>query len=144
MTDTSKSNKNILLELDDEEVYDLETLITDGKDARFPVQFKYPKQNEDGTLRMVTAGALIRPLTNIEWNNAAKMKRSPNSKTTNEVELLKKAMYTKDGKQMPPELVEAIPNGVVIELVKLVSEVSGVDYEGNLKMAKDLMMGFSV
>ena len=56
---------------------------------------------------------------------------------------MKKALYTRGGEQMPPAIVEALPNGVVIELVKLISEVSGVDYEANLKMAKE-MMGFSV
>ena len=128
---------------EEEEIFDLETLVTDGKDARFPVKIKYPKKNDDGTVVMVDAGALIRPVTNIEWNNATRMKRSPNDKTSNEVELLKKALYTRGGEQMPPAIVEALPNGVVIELVKLISEVSGVDYEANLKMAKE-MMGFSV
>lgn len=132
-----------LIELDEEEVFDLETLVTDGKDARFPVKIKYPREKEDGTLEMVNAGALIRPLTNVEWNNATRLKRAPNSPTSNEVELLKKALYTRSGKQMPAKVVESLPNGVVLELVKLVSEVSGVDYNANLKLAKD-MMGFSV
>ena len=143
MTDINRLKEEELRQLNDEEVFDLETLITDGKDARFPVKFKFPKQQEDGTYKLVNAKALLRPLTNIEWNNASRFKRSPNDKTTNEVELLKKALYTTEGKQMPPELVEAIPNGVVLTLVTKVAEISGVDVDENMKLAKE-MMGFSV
>jgi len=146
MTDIEKLKEAELMQLteeEEEEIYDLESLVTDGANARFPVKFKYPKQEPDGSLRMVNAGALIRPLTNVEWNNCVRMKRTPNSKTSNEVELLKKALYNTNGEQMNPKVVESLPNGVALELVKLVSEISGVDYDENLKMAKE-MMGFSV
>lgn len=145
MTDIDKLREEELRQLnnEDEEIFELEALISDGVDARFPVKITYPKQEDDGTYRMVTAGALIRPLSNIEWNNATRLKRSPNSKTTNEVELLKKALYTRDNKQFPPKLVEGLPNGVVLNLVNEVARISGVNVEEQEKLAKE-MMGFLV
>ena len=126
----------------EDDVFDLEALITDGADARVPIRITFPKQEPDGTIRMVQAGAMIRPLTNVEWNNATRKKKNNNS-TTDEVELLKKALYTMKGEQMPPEIVEKIPNGVTIELVKEVARISGVDIEANLKLARE-MVGFSI
>lgn len=122
---------------EEEEIFELETLITDGADARIPVIISYPRP--DG--RIVKGAVLIRPLTNVEWNNAVRFQRKPDDTTTNEVELLKLALYTKDGKQFPPELVEKLPNGVVLELVKEVSKASGIDWEENIRLAQK-MMGF--
>ena len=124
---------------EDEEIFELESLITDGADAKIPVTISYPRP--DG--RMVKGAVLIRPLTNVEWNNAVRFKRKPGDNTTNEVELLKLALYNKDGEQFPPDLVEKLPNGVVLELVKEVSRVSGINWDENLKLAQK-MMGFSI
>ena len=143
MTDIDKLREEELKQLNEEEVFELESLVVDGKDARFPVQIKYPKQMEDGSFKMVNAAALIRPLTNVEWNNATRLKRSPNSSTSNEVELLKKALYDTKGNQIPPAIVEGLPNGVVLDLVTEVGRISGVDVEKNMRVAKE-MLGFSV
>lgn len=132
-------NKKEFLEFEDEEVFNLESLIVDGADAKIPIIIKYPKP--DGT--MVKGAAMIRPLTNVEWNNAVRFNRNPNDNTSNEVELLKKALYTKEGKPFPPKKIDAMPNGVVLELVNEVSRISGVDMEENLKLVQQ-MMGFSV
>lgn len=123
---------------DEEEIFDLETLITDGEDARIPVIVKFPKNG-----KTVKAAALIRPLTNVEWNNCVRIKRKPSENTTNEVEVLKKALYTKDGKQFPPKIIENMPAGVALELMNEVSRISGIDTEKNMKMAKD-MVGFLI
>ena len=141
MTDVNKLREEELemLSKEDEEIFDLESLITDGVDAKIPIIISYPK---DG--KTVKAGALIRPLSNIEWNNATRLNRAPTSKTTNEVELVKKALYTRSGEQFPPKLVEQLPNGVILELVKQIAHISGVDIDSkeNIRMAKE-MMGFS-
>ena len=85
---------------------------------------------------------MIRPLTNVEWNNAARIARK-NFTTTNEIELLKVALYTKDGEPFPKELVEKLPNGVVIKLVQMLGEISGVEVtEENMKLAKEMLSGF--
>lgn len=123
----------------DDEIFDLESLVTDGKDARIPIVIEYPRK--DG--KIVKAGAMIRPLTNVEWNNATRLRRNPKDNTTNEIELVKKALYTRDGEQFPPDLVMCIPNGVILELVKQIAKISGVDLKSkeNIQMAKE-MMGF--
>ena len=122
---------------EEEEIFNLESLITDGADARVPIEIKFPTKT--GTKR---AAAMIRPLTNVEWNNAIRIARK-NFTTTNEIELLKIALYTKDGEPFPKELVEKIPNGVVIKLVQILSEISGIEItEENMKMAKEMLKGF--
>lgn len=142
MTDVDKLREEELRQLNDDEIFDLEALVTDGVDAKVPIVIKYPKTLEDGTVKMVKAGAMIRPLTNVEWNNSTRLNRSTNAKTTNEVELLKKALYTRNGEQMPAKVVEDLPSGVVTELVKEVAVISGIDVEENMRLAKE-MLGFS-
>ena len=143
MVDINKLQEEELNALNNEDVFDLESLITDGADARVPVRISFPKYEKDGTMRTVQAGALIRPLTNIEWNNAIKRNRNDyTNKTTDEIELLKKALYNTNEEQMPAEIVELIPAGVVSELVKEVARISGIDIEENLRLAKK--MGFSI
>ena len=145
MTNVDKLKEEELKNLqEDEELFDLEELVTGGKDVRVPVKIIYPKYNEEtGEVEMVPTGALLRPLSNVEWNNCTRLNRAPNSKTSNEVELLKKALYKPNGEQMPPMVVEAMPNGIVIELVKEVSRISGIDIKANMELAKK-MAGFSV
>ena len=113
MEDVSKLQEKELIALSDDEVFDLESLITDGTDAKVPITIKFPTR--DG--RTVKAAAMIRPLNSVEWNNSTRLNRSKSEKTTNEIELLKKALYTKDGKPFPKDLIEKIPAGVVLEIV---------------------------
>lgn len=137
MTDIEKLQAEELANLsENEEIFDLESLITDGADARIPIILEYPK--EDGTV--VKAGAMIRPLTNIEWNNATRLNRK-NAGTTNEVELVKIGLYTKKGEQFPPTLVEKLPAGLILKIVEKLAEVSGIDIysKRNLKIAKDMI-----
>lgn len=120
----------------EEEIFDLESLITDGVDAKIPIVIEFPK---DG--KMVKAGAMIRPLTIVEWNNATRLQRRPSENTTNEIELVKKALYTRKGDEFPSDLVDKFPTGVVLELVKQIARISGVELNSkeNIKMAKELM-----
>ena len=137
MTKKDKKAEELIKLSEEEEIFNLESLITDGADARVPIEIKFPTKT--GTKR---AAAMIRPLTNVEWNNAIRIARK-NFTTTNEIELLKIALYTKDGEPFPKELVEKIPNGVVIKLVQILSEISGIEItEENMKMAKEMLAGF--
>lgn len=137
MTKKDKKAEELIKLSEEEEIFNLESLITDGADARVPIEIKFPTKT--GTKR---AAAMIRPLTNVEWNNAIRIARK-NFTTTNEIELLKIALYTKDGEPFPKELVEKIPNGVVIKLVQILSEISGIEItEENMKMAKEMLKGF--
>ena len=137
MADIEKLQAEELANLNEnEEIFDLESLVTDGADARIPITVEYPKK--DGT--MVKAGAMIRPLTNVEWNNATRLNRK-NTGTTNEVELVKIGLYTQKGEQFPPQLVEKLPAGLIVKIVEHLAEVSGIDLynKRNLKIAKDMM-----
>ena len=120
----------------DEEIFDLESLITDGVDAKVPIVISFPKHGET-----VKAGAMIRPLSIVEWNNATRLNRRPNENTTNELELVKKALYTKNGDKFPDELIDKFPTGVVVALVKEIARISGVELNSkeNIQMAKELM-----
>ena len=117
--------KEIELLIEDEEIYDLETLITGGTDVKIPITISYPK--EDG--RKVKAAAMIRPVTATEWNNAVRKGMNQNMLSSPDVELLKKALYTKKGEAFPVELIEALPAGVVTALARMVADVSGVEFD---------------
>ena len=121
----------------DAELFDLESLITDGKDAKIPIEITFPKPDGTGEVK---ATAMIRPLTNIEVNRLGLNK---NIDTTYELELLRTGLYTSKGEQFPDELINKIPSGVVNELAKEISRVSGIQInnEENMKLAKE-MMGF--
>jgi len=136
---TKKDLKAEELEMlsEEEEIFNLESLITDGVDARIPITIEFPTKN--GTKK---AAAMIRPLSNIEWNNATRIARK-NFTTSNEVELLKQALYTKEGEPFPKELVPKLPNGVVLKLVKLLGEISGIEVtKESLEMAREMLVGF--
>ena len=138
MIDTTKQEQEEIEKLtENEQVFELDQLITDGAEAKIPITISYPQPNGE----IVKAGAMIKPLTNVEWNNATRLKRKDNDTTTNEIELVKKALYTKDGEKFPPELVPKLPNGVIMELMKEVARVSGVELNNkeNLKLVKELM-----
>lgn len=137
MTKKDKKAEELIKLSEEEEVFNLESLITDGADARIPIEIDFPTKN--GKKK---AAAMIRPLTNVEWNNALRIARK-NFTTTNEIELLKMALYTKEGEPFPKELVEKLPNGVVMKLVQTLGEISGIEVtEENMKMAKEMLAGF--
>jgi hypothetical protein len=135
--DDLKAEELNRLNNNDDEIFDLESLITDGADARFPIIVKFPKGNET-----VEAAAMIRPLTSIELNNLSRTSRGSNVSNFG-VELLKLALYTKDGKEFPVDLLTKIPAGVVNELCNEIYRISGitVDKAENMKLAKQ-MLGF--
>lgn len=136
MTDVDKLKEEELRALsEEEEIFDLESLITDGTNAKVPITIQY--YNTD-LQRNVKAGAMIRPLSNLEWNNSVRLNRSQNSNTTDNIELLKKALYTIDGKPFNPKAIESMPAGVVEQLVEKVAEISGIDLEKNIERAMKL------
>lgn len=134
MTDIDKLKEEELATLSmDNEVLDLESLITDGVNAKVPVEITY-----DGK----KYGAILKPLTNPEWNNATRIGlKDPN--TSSEIELLKRGLYTRNDKKFPAAVLEELPAGVVSELAKELARISGISFnmEENVKLAKD-MLGF--
>lgn len=135
--DELKTEELNRLNNNDDEIFDLESLITDGADARFPITIQFPKGDSH-----VMAAAMIRPLTSVELNNLSRKARGNNVSNFG-VELLKLALYTKNGDEFPVDLLDKIPAGVVNELCNKVYEISGItiDKNENLKLARQ-MMGF--
>lgn len=134
MTDVNKLMEEELSNLsNDEEIFDLETLITDGVNAKVPVEINYKGK---------TFGAILKPLTNPEWNNAIRLGYK-NPKTTSEIELLKIGLYHKNGDKFPKDIIENLPAGVIVELAKELARISGITFnmEENVRLAKD-MLGF--
>lgn len=117
--------------LNEEELFDLESLITEGANAKVPVKISYGDKS---------FGATLRPLTNVEWNNATR-KSMKNVNTTSELELLKVGLTSKDDKPIPVDILVQLPTGVITELAKKLADISGVklDKKENIELAKTLM-----
>lgn len=122
---------NLNINENDIEIFELEQLITNGIEEKIPIEINYKEQE---------FGAMIRPLTSIEWNNATtKANRNPN--TNIEVELLKLGLYNKDGTPFKPELIPKLPAGVSSTIMKEIANISGVNFnsEENVKLIRKIM-----
>ena len=134
MTDIKKLQEEELASLStDNEVLDLESLITDGANAKVPVEVTYKGKSY---------GAILKPLTSPEWNNATRIGLGSTNSSA-ELELLKLGLYTKNDKKFPVQVIEELPAGVIMELSKELARISGIsiNIEDNMKLAKD-MLGF--
>jgi hypothetical protein len=138
MTNIDDLKKEELENLQENELFDLESLILEGAEARIPVVFEYPRK--DGSMVEVTCK--LKPLTNVEVDNARRVAMKV-SGTTMDIELLKRGMFTKNGAPFPPHLIEKMATGVVTSLSEKLGEISGiqVDEEEKIKFAEK-MMGF--
>lgn len=128
-------NQEEIIELD--EAMELETLILQGNKAQIPIIIDYP--TADGKISQVACK--IRPLNNIEWNNAIQKGFQNSYETNSNIEIVKRGLLTKDGDGFPPELVEKMAGGVVNTIAEEIARVSGIkfDKEENIKYAKELM-----
>ena len=79
----------------DLEMFDLENLITDGANARIPLEVNFPVY-KDGKMTYKKYGVIIRPITSAELNNATKIGIKDNNSDVN-TEIVKKGLCTKDG-----------------------------------------------
>lgn len=131
MSEKDLQKQEIEMLSEDEQIFDLESLITDGTNAKVPVEVTYKGKKY---------GAILKPLTSIEWNNASR-KSIKNDKTTIEIELLKKGLFTKEDKPFPQEILIKLPQGVSTSLFKELARISGVklDSKENMELAKELM-----
>ena len=101
------------------EVFTLESLITEGSELRIPITFDYPTQNG-----MKKASAIIRPLTSTEWENAQTY--AMQNKKDFILKILEKGLLNDDGETLPFELLKKMPFGVASELYVRIADVSGV------------------
>lgn len=139
LTELQKEEMERLSE--EEEIFDLETLITGGTDVKYNVVIQFPKQEADGTFRSVKASAIIRPLNNVEWNNALTIGFNKAYNTSAEVEIVKKGLFTKSGEQFPSDLIDDMDAGVVTQLARKIADISGVSLnrEVSTDFIKDLV-----
>lgn len=135
MDNIEKTKQEELEHLQQEnEVFDLETLIVDGDDAKIPITFIYPNTNK-------TVGAMIRPVNTREYNLI--LKKSEKLGLQFLVEMLKIALYKMDGSPFPEELIGKLPAGVCAEIVEKINEVSGIKTnENDLNKLNSELLGF--
>lgn len=97
-----------------QELFDLETLITEGIDARVPIEIEFPNGKK--------AAAMIRPL------NANEFKTIYDGDASNIlINILEKSLMNKNGEPLPRELIEAMPLGLPAKIIKQIFEISGVE-----------------
>ena len=119
-TDEIKINK-------DEEVYDLETLITEGADAQIPIEIEFPNGKK--------AAAKIRPITTAEF-------QSIYSNNTAEILLnvLELGLLNKNGEPLPHKLLESMPMGITAKIAEKLCAISGLELQPENKIsANDIM-----
>lgn len=97
-----------------QELFDLETLITEGIDARVPIEIEFPNGKK--------AAAMIRPL------NANEFKTIYDGDASNIlISILEKSLMNKNGEALPRSLIEAMPIGLPAKIIKQIFEISGVE-----------------
>lgn len=97
-----------------QELFDLETLITEGTDTRVPIEIEFP----DGK----KAGAMIRPLSTGEFKTIF------NGDASNIlVNILEKGLMNKNGDALSRSLIESMPIGLPAKIIEQIFEISGVE-----------------
>lgn len=125
-----KEEQPINVEPVNEQIFDLETLITGGTDNYVPLKFIYPNTEK-------TVGVYVRPITTVEFTNASRNPR------TVILEVVKTALYDRNKQPINGAVVDNLPAGVTIELYKKIAEISGIPTEE--KVSEEMMeriMGF--
>ena len=139
MVDVNKLKEEELenLEKKEEEViYDLESLILDGVDSKVPIVIDFP--TSEGVKKV---GALIKPLTAVEWNNAIRLANKLKD-STSEIEIVKIGLFGKDGEAFSYDLIMKMPSGVVKDIFYKIADVSGVKFSEQEIGILEAMMGF--
>ena len=98
----------------EEEIFDLETLITEGVDARVPIEIEFPNGKK--------AQALIRPISTGEFQTIY-------NRDTSEllVNVLKVGLMNAKGEPLPVNLIEAMPVGLPAQITQQIFEISGIE-----------------
>lgn len=100
----------------EEELFDLETLITEGVDARVPIEIEFPNGKK--------AAAMIRPISTGEFQTIY------NGDASNIlINILETSLMNKKGEPMPRNLIEAMPIGLPAKLVKQIFDISGIEVD---------------
>ena len=98
----------------DEELFDLETLITEGVDARVPITIEFPNGKK--------AQAMIKPISTGEFQTI--YTRDTSNLLVN---VLEAGLMNKDGEPLPRNLLEAMPIGLPAKITQQIFEISGIE-----------------
>ena len=98
----------------DDELFDLETLITEGVDARVPITIEFPNGKK--------AQATIRPISTGEFQTI--YTRDTSNLLVN---VLEAGLMNKDGEPLPRNLLEAMPIGLPVKITQQIFEISGIE-----------------
>ena len=111
----------------EEEYFDLAELITEGVDAKVPIEIEFPNGKK--------AQALIRPISTGEFS---KIYNGNTSELL--VNVLKNSLMTKNGEPLNPTLIEAMPIGLPAKIVEQIFKISGIqtDPEDEEKLKEEL------
>ena len=98
----------------DDELFDLETLITEGVEARVPIEIEFPNGKK--------AQAMIKPISTAEF-------RTIYTRDTSNllVNVLEAGLMNKDGEPLPRNLLEAMPIGLPAKITQQIFEISGIE-----------------
>jgi hypothetical protein len=121
----------------DDEIFELDQVITEGIQAKIPYTFTYPNTNKK-------VGVLIRPLSTNEYQKA--LLNSKRLKTNFLIELFKLGTFKLDESEFPEKLIKDLPAGVVTRVANEINRISGVVLvEGSEEVQQQMfeeLMGF--
>lgn len=100
----------------EDEYFDLETLITEGTDAKVPIVIEFPNGKK--------AKALIRPVLAEDLKIIGFNFDNPFVVMT---EVLKIALLNSNGEPLPEKLVDGLPAGLPIKIATQIFEISGIE-----------------
>lgn len=133
----SKKQEKEIEELSQEQqLFNLEELITKGKEAKIPYEFKYPNTDK-------TVGVQLRPLTSDEFTKAVNIGRQADNNFLTEI--LKIGLFDLKGEPVPEAIIKELPAGVVTNLVEKINEISGLDLAEDNNRQQDVvnsLLGF--
>lgn len=107
--------EELTIEPVNDELVDLETLILDGDDAFIPLKFVYPNTN-------TKTGVYLKPLTGEAFKGI-------DANKVNAISLLDGCLFDLHKNPVSLSVIEKLPAGVIVELYKKLSEISGIELE---------------
>lgn len=121
----------------EDEIFELDQIITEGTNAKIPFTFIYPNTTKK-------VGVLVRPLSTNEYQNA--ILTSKRLKTNFLLELARLGVSKMDETKFPDEILEDLPAGVITRITNEINRISGVDLvDGSEEVQQQLideLMGF--
>ena len=121
----------------EDEIFELDQVITEGVNAKIPFTFTYPNTTKK-------VGVMVRPLSTNEYQKA--ILKSKRLKTNFLTELAKLGVYKMDETKFPDDLIMDLPAGVITKITNEINRISGVDLvDGSEEMQQQLLdelMGF--